>query len=313
MTPPTTRLAPSPTGALHLGNARTFLITWSLARAAGWRIVLRIEDLDGPRIKTGAAAAAIETLAWLGIDWDEGPITQSDDLSPYRDAMALLAGRGAAFACDLSRAELESAASAPNAGDPAEPRFPPELRPTLGPRSFAAGETNWRLVVEDEPVAFDDALLGAVVTNPGRSVGDFVIWTKRGVPAYQLAVAVDDARHRVTHVVRGDDLADSTGRQLLVYRALGLTAPRFWMHLPLVVGPDGRRLAKRHGDTRIDHYRARGVPADRLIGLLAWWSGAAQAREPMPAAEFAARLRTATIPRTPVQFSAEDDAWLLRR
>ncbi len=309
-----TRLAPSPTGALHLGNARTFLVNWALARTRGWQIVLRLEDLDGPRVKPDAARAAVDTLAWLGIDWDVGPVCQSADLEPYRLAMDVLARSGRAYACAATRGEIDAAASAPQEGV-SESCFPSSLRPAFGPGPFeeAAG-MNWRFVTPPGQVAFVDEFAGDQRHEPARTVGDFVIWTRRGQPAYQLAVVVDDHRQGVTHVVRGDDLLDSTARQLLLYRALGLTPEPAYLHLPLVRGPDGRRLAKRHGDTRIDSYRSRGVSPERIIALLARWCGApdgAPGRGRMSAGEFRSALDLRTMPRGPVTFGPEDDRWLL--
>lgn len=330
---PVTRLAPSPTGALHLGNARTFLINWAMARSRGWRIVLRIEDLDGPRIKPGAADGAIRILEALGIDWDEGPIIQSHDLEPYHAAMRALAGRALAYPSDLTRAQIEAAASAPQESEgPAESRFPPELRPPITPRAFDHPETNWRFVTPGETVEFNDGFAGPQRHRPIDTIGDFVIWTRRGQPAYQLAVVVDDARQGVTHVVRGDDLLDSAARQILLYQALhraveagscgfdafapgNFSRIPSYTHLPLVVGPDGRRLAKRHGDTRLDHYLSRGVPPEHLVGLIAWWSGmrdeGRSCPRPMSAAEFRERFDLSRLPRERVVFQAADDRWLL--
>lgn len=319
----TTRIAPSPTGALHLGNARTFLINWAFARRRAWRIILRIEDLDGPRVKPGAADAAIRTLEWLGIDWDQGPIFQSTDLAPYVEAMSVLAARALVFPSALSRREIEEAGSAPH-HDPSTPghetRFPPNLRPAIDPRPFdpaahtdpSGAPAGWRFLTPDQDVDFSDALAGPQSFNPHRSVGDFVVWTRADQPAYQLAVVVDDHRQRVTQVVRAADLLDSTARQLLLYRALAYIPEPTHTHLPLVLGPDGRRLAKRHGDTRIDHYRERAVTPQRLVGLLAHWTGITPDPCPMSAAEFAQRLDLATIPPEPVVFTPDDDAWLLQ-
>ncbi len=304
------RLAPSPTGALHLGNARTFLINWALARQSGWRLLLRVEDLDGPRIKPGAAEATIDTLRWLGIDWDEGPLIQTADPEPYRDAMRQLASRALAYPSDLSRSDLEAAASAPQEGSHEQP-FPASLRPALHPRAFDNEQTNWRFATPPQTVRFTDRFAGPQSSEPARTIGDFAIWTKRAQPAYQLAVVVDDARQGVTQVVRGDDLLDSAARQLLLYRALGLSPEPSYTHLPLVKGADGRRLAKRHGDTRLDTYRARGIPAERIVGLIAHWSGIPGPRRPMSAAEFGAAFRLPTIPREAIVFTQEDDRWLL--
>jgi glutamyl-tRNA synthetase len=313
---PTTRLAPSPTGALHLGNARTFLINWALARQNGWRIVLRIEDLDGPRVKPEAIEGTIDTLRWLGLSWDVGPIVQSQDLSPYRAAMAALAGRGLAYPSEVTRSQLEDlaaaeAASAPQEGSHEVP-FPAHLRPALGSRGFDDEQVNWRFAVPPDSVSFEDAFAGSQTFTPSRTIGDFIIWTRRGHPAYQLAVVVDDARQGITHIVRGDDLLESASRQLLLYQALGLAPEPAYTHLPLVRGTDGRRLAKRHGDTRLQHYREQGVSAERVVGLVAAWSGILAAPEPMAAADFARAFRLHKLPRSDITFSPEDDAWLQR-
>lgn len=306
----TTRLAPSPTGALHLGNARTFLINWAIARQRGWRVVLRIEDLDTPRVKPGAIERTIEELRWLGLDWDDrdAPVlVQSADLSPFADAMERLARAGLAYPCSLTRKEI-AAESAPNEGDQETP-FPRSLRPEVGPRAFDDRASNWRLVVEPGEVSFVDEFAGAQRFEPARSVGDFMIWTKRGHPAYQLAVVVDDARQGVTRVVRGDDLLDSTARQLLLIRALGLTPPRYF-HVPLVRGEDGRRLAKRHGDTRLDAYREAGVPAERVIGLLASWCGIGGERRAMSAGGFLGAFDADRLPSRDVIYTEDDERWL---
>lgn len=310
---PVSRLAPSPTGALHLGNARTFLINWCLARSGGWSLPLRIEDLDTPRVKAGVIEATVGTLGWLGLDWDGEPSVQSHDMGPYRGAMRSLASRGLIYPCALTRGEIDAAASAPNEGDH-EVRFDAGLRPDgfepgVG-RVFDDEATNWRLAVDDGRVQIEDRFRGLVALDIARSVGDFVVWTKRGCPSYQLAVVVDDARRGVTEVVRGDDLLDSAGRQVLLYRALGLGGAPAYTHLPLVRGPDGRRLAKRHGDTRIDHYRDRGVAPGRVLALLARWCGV-DAGETVAARDLIGAVRLDTIPPDDVVFGPEDDAWLM--
>ncbi|MEY5033135.1 MAG: hypothetical protein RL354_2166 [Planctomycetota bacterium] len=264
----TTRLAPTPSGALHVGNARTFLVNWALARHEGWRIVLRLEDLDLGRVKPGAHEAAIEDLAWIGVDWDGEPEVQSRDLAPYRAALARLAADGVVFRCDRSRTEIRNAASAPHAED-GETRYPPELRPPRPwPREITALEANHRLLVEPATEPVDDEFLGHHAFNPGLEAGDLVVWTKLGVPAYQLAVVVDDARHGVTDVVRGDDLLASAARQQLIARHLGLAHARWW-HVPLVYGDDGKRLAKRHGAHSLAQLRTQGVPAESIVGWCA--------------------------------------------
>ncbi|MCL4220154.1 MAG: hypothetical protein KJZ65_02170 [Phycisphaerales bacterium] len=307
-----TRLAPSPTGALHLGNARTFLVNWALARQQNCQIVLRIEDLDSPRVKPGAIEQTIDLLAWLGMDWDQGPLVQSHDLEPYRHAMRSLAGRGLAYSCELTRGQIEDAASAPQEGVH-ETRFPKELRPPLRPVRFDRESTNWRFVCPEEVVEFVDEFRGPTRVLPSAEVGDYVIWTRRGQPSYQLAVVVDDHRQGVTRVVRGDDLLGSAGRQLLLYRALGLRPEPSYCHLPLVRGSDGRRLAKRHGDTRLTAYRQQGVPAERIIGLIARWCGIIEKPEPMSPEVFRRSLRIDRISCEDIVFSEEDERWLQAR
>jgi glutamyl-tRNA synthetase len=314
---PATRLAPSPTGALHLGNARTFLVTWAMARREGWRLVLRLEDLDGPRVKPGSSRATVESLRWLGMEWDDGPLVQSEDLSPYRKAMGVLALAAAAYPSEHTRSEIDelaagdAALSAPQEGA-REAVFPASLRPAgLSGRAFDRVDVNWRFATPPGAVEFRDRFAGPQRFEPARSAGDFVIWTKRAQPAYQLAVVVDDHRQGITEVIRGDDLLESAARQLLLYRALGLGPGPRHTHLPLVRGQDGKRLAKRHGDTRVEQYRARGVCPEAVIGLIGWWCGIGTARRPLSAAEFLGRLDLDTIPRRDVTFTPEDDAWLL--
>ena len=316
---PRTRLAPSPTGALHLGNARTFLVNWALARQRGWEILLRIDDLDGPRIKRDAAAEAIDILKWLGLDWDEGPVYQTADLGPYRSALATLAARGLAYPCRCTRSQILAASLSAPHGDEHELRYPGTCRPSAPAPPYSGeglgeGATNdptnaWRFRVPAGPTEFNDEFAGPQSHDVDATVGDFLIATKGGQPSYQLAVVVDDARQGITHIVRGDDLLTSTPRQMLLYRALNLGPPPHYLHLPLVKGPDGRRLAKRHGDTRIAHYRDRGVASERVIGLLAEWCGLGPRRE-MPSREFAERFELERLPREAVVFSADDKQFI---
>ena len=302
---PTTRLAPSPTGALHLGNARTFLINWLMARQNDWSILLRIEDLDGPRIKKGADRQAIEDLQWLGMDWDEGPIYQGARRELYADAARRLFASGHAYACICTRKEVDLAASAPHAEDGAA-IYPGTCRGRFTSfdeaRRAAGREAAVRFDVGSERVEFTDDFRGPQRFEM-QTLGDFVIEKADRTPAYQLAVVVDDAEMGVTDVVRGDDLLDSTPRQILLYRALGLAdrIPRY-CHLPLVIGPDGRRLAKRHGDTRIATYREAGVPAERLLAVIASWCGVENVGDEVRAADLVARFDLHRLPRTPIVF-----------
>lgn len=288
-----------------------------MAQRHGWRVVLRIEDLDGPRIKPGAVESIEATFRWLGIGWSGQPIVQSADLSPYFEAMKSLAARGLVYPCELTRAEIEAAASAPQetaVGASAEVRFPASLRPVDWnmPRAFSDMGTNWRFATPSAAVEFQDRFVGTGPTkiNPSETIGDFIVWTKRGTPAYQLAVVVDDARQVVTEVVRGADLVDSAARQILLYESLGLTPRPRYTHVPLVVGTDGRRLAKRHGDSRVEMYREAGVPAEAVIGLMGFWSGITGRRSRLSCREFVDGFDLRRLPRGPAVFTAEDDVWL---
>jgi glutamyl-tRNA synthetase len=292
------RLAPSPTGAQHIGNARTYLIAWLCARAQGGRVVLRIEDIDSPRIKPGAAEAALEDLHWLGLDWDEGPLVQSERIDLYEKALSKLQGYELVYPCTCSRTDVEHAASAPHA----EHEQPLYQSACAYRRAADAGALtqpySWRFRTGTSVCAFSDGFRGLMRIDLASIGGDFVVWKSAGTPAYQLAVVVDDAAQNVTAVVRGDDLISSTPRQLLLYDALGLQPPRF-THVPLVVGPDGRRLAKRHGDTRLATLRAAGVKPQALLGLLAWSCGWLSAIEPITLAELLGRFDIASIPHEP--------------
>lgn len=263
------RLAPSPTGGLHVGHARTFLIAWLAARSAGGRVILRVEDIDAGRVRDEARRAAAADLQWLGLDWDEGPYFQSERLGLYAEALERLKAAELVYPCVCTRADIERAASAPHPEDegPTYPgtcahRTAADAR-ALGDRPFA-----WRFRTSAGDVAWDDLFLGRREVSPARLGGDFVV-ARNGVgPAYQLAVVVDDALMGVNQVIRGADLVASTPRQILLYRALGWTVPRFG-HVGLVIGPDGRRLAKRDGAVKLATLRERGVDPRALIGELA--------------------------------------------
>jgi glutamyl-tRNA synthetase len=280
------RFAPSPTGPLHLGNARTALLSWLAARAPGGGYVMRVEDLDGPRVRPGVEGRILEELRWLGLDWDEGPdvggpvgpYRQSERLDRYAEALERLRAAGLAYPCFCSRAEVAAAAQAPHGPGDEGPRYPGTCS-ALGPdelrRRSAERRPAWRLRVPPGEVAFEDGVHGLQVRDVAAETGDFVVARADGVPAYQLAVVVDDAAMGVTEVVRGDDLLASTARQLLLYRALGLSAPRF-AHVPLVNGEDGTRLAKRHGALSLGELRERGADPRAVAGWLAAISGLAE-------------------------------------
>ena len=277
---PRGRLAPTPTGHLHVGHARTFALAAERARRAGGTLVYRTEDLDASRCRPEFAAAAIADLRWLGLDWQEGPdvggpcgpYVQSERLPWFAEVWRRLQASGAIYPCDKSRKDVARSLTAPHAEDDAEPIFPADLRPALGlgRELTAPGASNWRFRVPDgETIAFDDALRGPQAFVAGRDFGDFLIWRKDGFPAYELAVVADDHAMGITEVVRGADLLLSTARQLLLYRALGWTAPT-WAHAPLIVDAQGRRLAKRTAGLSIRELRAAGrTPAEVLTAPLA--------------------------------------------
>jgi glutamyl-tRNA synthetase len=302
--PLVTRFAPSPTGAQHLGNARTYLITWLLARQSGGRIVLRIEDIDSPRVKPGAADEVLADLRWLGLDWDDGPVVQTQRIALYEAALKRLQDQELVYPCTCTRSDIEQAASAPHAEGHELP-YPG----TCAGRSVADAVAltrqpfAWRFRVADVP-GFVDGFRGPVLLTRDEIGGDFVVWKSQGTAAYQLAVVVDDAAQGVTCVVRGDDLIPSTPRQLLLYQALGLSPPGF-VHVPLVVGPDGRRLAKRHGDTRLRALREAGVRPEQVVGLLAWSCDWLPAVEPISAADLLPRFRLEAIPARPFVVTPE--------
>lgn len=273
------RLAPSPTGALHLGNARTFMIAWLRARSQGGKVVFRMEDLDHPRDKPGAASAAVEDLRWLGFDWDVEHV-QSRRRGLYREALERLVAVGRVYPCACSRRDVETAQSAPHDGE--QLFYPGMCRGRFADWNEALGHLRrlgtaripcWRFRVDEgERVAFHDAFAGPFEQDVPRTLGDFPLARDEFGAGYTLAVAVDDAAMGVTEVVRGDDLLAATPAQVLVCRALGIEPPAY-CHVPLVVGEDGRRLAKRHGDTRIASCRAAGMRPEEVVGRLAAMCG----------------------------------------
>ncbi len=272
------RFAPSPTGYLHLGHARTFWVAAERARAAGGTLVLRNEDLDAVRFRLDFVSAMLEDLRWLGLTWQEGPDVggpyapyhQSGRMALYRAALEQLYAAGMIFPCTRSRRDVLEAIGAPHEGadQDDEPVYPKEFRPPADaplPPLEEKITVNWRLRVPDgEELMFTDGRYGPQRAVAGRAFGDFLVWRKDDVPSYQLACAVDDAAMKMTEVVRGADLIKSTFRQLLVYRALGLTAPRFY-HCPLMSDDRGVRLAKRHDALSLRTLRAQGMKPSEVI------------------------------------------------
>lgn len=275
------RLAPSPTGFLHLGHARTFWVAAERARAHRGTLLLRNDDLDRARCRPEFVDAMREDLAWLGLRWREPMISQSERMPAYRRALRRLHAAGLIFPCHRSRRDVAAAAGAPHEGAPGaggggeadEPVYPREWRPDPSaplPDLDDPVRVNWRFrVPDDQELVFQDGALGTQRAVCGRDFGDFLVWRKDDVPSYQLACAVDDGEFGVTEVVRGADLIKSTFRQLLLLDALGHSAPAYY-HCPLMVDEQGVRLAKRHDALSLRALRARGVdPADLRAGFAA--------------------------------------------
>lgn len=267
------RLAPSPTGYLHLGHARTFWIAQERARQARGKLVLRNEDSDGSRARRDYVKAMLEDLHWFGIQWDEGPdcggpfapYSQSERGKCYLEAFEKLRTNGLIYPCRCSRKDIIQALQAPHAGEE-EPVYPGTCRPVAGEANgFASPQPmNWRFRVPDgETISFEDSCQGRQSFVAGKNFGDFVVWRSDGIPSYQLAVVVDDAAMGITEVVRGADLLVSTARQILLYRALQFQLPQFY-HCDLVKDETGKRLAKRHDALSLRKLREQGFTPEEL-------------------------------------------------
>lgn len=292
-----------------MGNARSFLLAWLWARAKGGRVLMRIEDIDGPRCKPEFAQAALDDLAWLGLDWDEVSY-QSDRIEQYRHRLQTLAAAGRAYPCVCSRKDIELASSAPHGDEGAI--YPGTCRGRWQNSEHAQAETGvvpaWRMLWDSPAGSFQDALAGEVPFDPA-ALGDFVLWRRDDLPSYQLAVAVDDALQGVTQVLRGRDLLPSTGRQLALYDAMGLTPPTEWAHVPLMHDATGR-MAKRDGALSLETLRENGVKPERLIGFLAWSTGLlAQPTDTQPA-ELVERFDIASLSRADFTATSEHVAAL---
>jgi glutamyl-tRNA synthetase len=317
MTPVRGRYAPSPTGLLHLGNVRTALVAWLSARAARGSFILRVEDIDAPRIQPGAEEDILETLRWLGIDWDEGPdvsgphapYRQSARTEMYEEALSRLHDSDHLFPCHLSRKDLQEIASAPHSA--ASP-YPPELRPdSVEPDWFerfendGMGHAAIRFRVQSGEEVFRDRVHGQVNQNVAEETGDFVLKRRDGVFAYQLAVVVDDLAMGITEIVRGDDLLHATGRQIQLIRALGGNPPTY-MHVPLLLSDAGEKLCKRDSALTLQALRTRGITADAIIGSLAWSLGLQGEPAPCRPADLIPGFDPARIIRRPFTVRSAD-------
>jgi glutamyl-tRNA synthetase len=291
------RFAPSPSGPLHLGSLRTALVAWLMARSAGARFLVRIEDLDPQRSRPEFVESQLADLSALGIDWDEPPVYQSQRLALYDDALGKLHALDRLYPCFCTRAEIREAASAPHGALPegAYPGTCRDLPASVRRERMEAGDRfALRLRASGERIEFDDRLLG----RQGQVIDDFVVVRADGVHAYQLAVVVDDGAQEITEVVRGADLADSTPRQILLQRLLGLPTPTY-AHAPLVLGPGGERLAKRdHAVTLAERHEPPAVTLALIAHSLGLASGLGRVHA---AHELLAEFDPALIPRKPVR------------
>lgn len=281
------RIAPSPTGYLHLGHARTFWFAMERARLANGTLIYREEDLDFHRCTSAYSDAARQDLAWFGCEWQEGP-DQKGDFAPYKqsermplylDAWQRLKAMELIYPCEKSRKTIREATANQQNAD-LEPIYPENWRPPLDvaknidqPEGY-----NWRFrVPAHKKIAFDDACLGPCQFISGQDFGDFLIWRKDGIPSYELAVVVDDNAMQISEVVRGEDLLISTARQLLLYQALEASAPKFY-HAPLVVDAAGLRLSKSNRSMALRELKAAGYSPQDLRNSEAWWSGSEDLR-----------------------------------
>jgi glutamyl-tRNA synthetase len=299
------RFAPSPTGRLHLGNARTAFLAWLQVRAAGGSFLLRIEDLDRARCRANYLDDIFRDLEYLGLTWDEEPIFQSRRGEAYEAALDRLRPLGRIYECFCSRSEIGRAASAPHGAADDGPRYPgtcSALEPEVAADRRRRRPPALRFRTFGGRIQLTDRFRGLYEQDVSAVVGDFVVRRNDGVASYQLAVTVDDAQSGITDVLRGDDLLASTPRQLQLYQALGLKAPAF-AHVPLLVEPSGNRLAKREGVFAVAELRAAKIPPERVLGLLASWSGLGS--DAASARDWVTRFTLDKIPRSPIVVDEE--------
>ncbi|MGZ5957618.1 MAG: tRNA glutamyl-Q(34) synthetase GluQRS, partial [Myxococcaceae bacterium] len=286
---------------LHLGNAWAAVLGWLWARAEGGEFLLRIEDLDTARSRPELTDALLADLDWLGLSFDGPPTFQSRRLELYRASFEKLRATGRVYPCHCTRSEIARAVAAPHGPADEGPRYPGTCLGLSANESAERARSRppaWRFRPREGPTEFRDRVHGTFVQDVAAEVGDFVVLRNDGVPSYQLAVVVDDAATGITHVLRGDDLLASTPRQIQLCEALGLPVPAY-AHVPLLLGPDGKRLAKRAGTPSLGELRDRAVPRERLIGLLAGWAGLADGG-PVSVEELVPGFTLERLPRQPI-------------
>ena len=316
---PRGRLAPSPTGHLHLGNAWAFVLAWLAARSAGGSVVLRMEDIDPDRSREAYAAAIVEDLHWLGLDWDGDVTVQSHRLDTYTRAMQLLEAAGHLYPCYCTRKELRTLAGAPHVDDTGAP-YPGLCRDlSQADRARLQGQGRrpaWRLRCPPahDPAGrmdFVDGVYGPQSFTLAECGGDFALRRSDGVFAYQLAVVLDDAATQVTQIVRGRDILVSTPRQIWLQTLLGLPRPTY-AHIPLLLDEQGERLAKRHQSLSLRALREAGTRPEAVMGLLAHLARLRQSPSPCRVQELCVGFSLATLPRADIPLTAELAACLMR-
>ena len=305
-----TRFAPSPTGFLHLGNARAALFSWAYARHHGGKFVLRIEDTDLERSTEEAVQVILDSMAWLGLDYDEGPIRQTARLARYREVIEKMLADGRAYRCYASREELDALREEQRARN-LKPRYDGRWRPEnaagKAPPDGVAPVIRFRNP-DDGDVAWNDLVKGPISIS-NTELDDLVIARADLVPTYNFAVVIDDLDMAITHVVRGDDHVNNTPRQINIYRALGAPVPQF-AHLPTILGPDGEKLSKRHGAVSVMQYPTDGYLPEALFNYLArlgWSHGDA---EKFPREKFIEWFELDTVSRSAAQFDQAKLTWL---
>jgi glutamyl-tRNA synthetase len=305
-----TRFAPSPTGYLHIGGARTALFSWAYARKHRGKFILRIEDTDLERSTEASVQAILDAMTWLGLDWDEGPFHQMHRLDRYRAVAEQLIASGRAYRCYASREELEAMREAQRARGE-KPRYDGRWRPenARGKTRPAGVEPVVRFRNPDDgDVGWDDLVKGSISFS-NRELDDLVILRADGVPTYNFGVVVDDLDMVITHVIRGDDHVNNTPRQINIYRALGATIPRFG-HVPMILGADGERLSKRHGAVSVMQYPEDGYLPEALLNYLARLGWSHGDEEIFSLDQFVDWFGLEHISRSPAQFNPEKLQWL---
>jgi glutamyl-tRNA synthetase len=307
-----TRFAPSPTGYLHIGGARTALFSWAYARRHGGKFVLRIEDTDLERSTEASVKAILDGLAWLGIDWDEGPFFQMKRLARYREVADQLVAAGHAYPCWATKEDLDRLREAQRARGE-KPRYDGRWRPERAKAAGLAAPSDRRPVIrfrtpEDGRVGWTDLVKGAI-EFPNAELDDLVLLRADGVPTYNFGVVVDDLDMRITHVIRGDDHVNNTPRQIHIFRALGAALPEF-AHVPMILGADGERLSKRHGAVSVMQYREEGFLPEALVNYLARLGWSHGDDEVFSVPQLVEWFDLGHVARSPAQFNPEKLAWL---